>query len=96
VGTHTITRAREPTCTDLADEVPQHLLCRFEVGYHTVAKGTASSDMRWGSSDHLTRLLSDRLHPARQLVDRDDRGLEEHDALATAENDRVRRTQIDC
>jgi hypothetical protein len=31
----------------------------------------------------------------RQLVDRDDRGLEQHDPLAAAEDNRVRRTQID-
>ena len=88
-------RPRPATGSDLADEMPQHLLGRLEVGDDTMAKRAARGDMCRRSTDHQPRLIANRLHLPAPLVDRDDRGLEQHDPLAATEDDRVRGTQID-
>jgi hypothetical protein len=58
-------------------------------------KRPGGDDGRGRTAEHLPRLLADRVHLAGPLVHRNDRRLEENDALSAAEDDGVRRPEID-
>ena len=87
-------RAPEPAAADEADELAEHLLGRLEVRDHAVPQGPGRDDRRGRAAEHLPRLLADRVDLSRLLVHRDDRRLEQDDALAGAEDDGVRRPEI--
>jgi hypothetical protein len=77
------------------DEVAQHLLRRLEVCDHAVPERPRRPDVRRRAADHLARLSAHGLHLAGSLVDRDNRGLEQHDPFTAPENDCICRPQID-
>src|SRR3972149_220430 len=64
------------------DEVVQHLLGHVEVGDDTVLQRTDRDDVARGPAEHRLRLAAHGEHGGVRLVDRDDRRLVEHDALA--------------
>jgi len=84
-----------PAADAATDEVTKHLLGRLVVGDHAVAKRPRRPDVRGCTPDHPACVLADRPHLARQLVDCDDRRLEDDDTVATAKNDGVRRAEVD-
>ena len=88
-------RAAEPAAADPADEVAKHLLGRLEVCDHAVAQGPGGDDRRRRAPQHLPRLLPDGVDLTGLLVHRHHRGLEQDDALAAAEDDGVRRPEVD-
>jgi hypothetical protein len=47
------------------------------------------------ATDHAACLLTDRLNPARYLIDCDDGRLEDGDSAAANEDESVRRAEID-
>ena len=79
----------------LLDEVVQHLLGDFEIGDHAVFHGLDGDDVAGRAAQHLFRLFADRLHFARVLVDGDDGGFVDHDALAARIHKRVSGAEID-
>ena len=87
--------APQATAADEPDELAEHLLGRLEVCDHAVPQRPGRDDRRRGATEHLPRLLADRIHLSGLLIHRHDRRLEEDDALAAAENDRVRRPEVD-
>ena len=88
-------RVDEAAADRPADEVPEHLLGHLEVGDDAVAERPGRTDRRRGAPDHAARLRADREHLPRDLLDGDNRRLEENDPLAADEDDRVRGPQID-
>ena len=82
-------RMREAVLVHLLDEVPQHLLRDVEVGDHAVLERPDRRDRAGRAAEHPLRLDADRVHLARALVDRDHRGLGEHDAAAPHVDERV-------
>jgi hypothetical protein len=80
---------REPVLVHLLDEVAQHLLGHVEVGDHAVLERPDRLDRPRRPPEHPLRLDADRVHLARALVDRDDRGLGEDDAAAAHVDERV-------
>ena len=87
-------RTSQPAAADEADELAEHLLGRLEVRDHAVPQRPRRDDRRGRAAEHLPRLLADRVDLSRLLVHRDDRRLEQDDALAGAEDDGVRRPEI--
>jgi hypothetical protein len=67
----------------LLDEVGQHLLGDLEVGDDAVLHRFDGDDVAGRPTQHLLRILADRFDAAVDLVDGDNRGLVDHDALAT-------------
>ena len=88
-------RMREPVLVHLLDEVAQHLLGHVEVGDHAVLQRADRADRAGGASEHPLRLEPDRVHLARPLVDRDHRGLGEHDAAPSYVHESVGRAKVD-
>ena len=88
-------RSAEPAAADPADEVAQHLLGGLEVRDHAVAQGSGGDDRRRRAAEHLSRLLADGVDLSGLLVHGHDGRLEEDDALAAAEDDGVRRPEVD-
>src|SRR5438309_1227192 len=72
----------------------QHLLGHLEICDHAVAKRPRCTNVGRCAADHLPRLLTNRLHLAAPLIDRDHRRLEQDDALAPPKDDRIRSTEI--
>src|SRR5699024_6097257 len=68
---------------DLLDEVAKHPLGDLEVGDDAVLEWADSSDVGRGAADHLLGLGPDGDDLARCRVDRDHRGLVQHDATPT-------------
>ena len=79
----------------LLNEIVQHLLGDFEVGDHAVFHGLDGDDVAGRAAQHLFRFLAHGLHFACVLVDGDDGGLIDHDALALGVHQGVGRPQID-
>ena len=79
----------------LLDEVTEHLLGDFEVGDYAVTKRSARTDGSRSAADHLPGLLADREHLLSLFANSDDRWLEEDNAFAANEDDRVGRSKVD-
>jgi hypothetical protein len=77
------------------NEVAQHLLCHLEVRDHAVAERPCSPDVRGRAPDHPPRLITHSEHTAGQLIDRDDRRLEQDHSGAPPDDDGVRRAKVD-
>ena len=88
-------RVREAVLVDLLDEVAEHLLGDVEVGDDAVLERADRLDRARRAAEHPLRLDSDRVHLAGALVDRDDRGLGEHDAAPAHVDERVCGAEID-
>ena len=80
----------------LLDEVVQHLFGDFEVGDHAVFHRLDGDDVARRAAEHLLGFFADRLDFAGILVDGDDGGLVDDDALAARVDQRVRGAEIDC
>ena len=72
-----------------------HPLRDVVLGHHPAAHGADRDDVARVAADHLPRGLAHREHLARGAVQRDHRRLLEHDAVAQAVHERVRRAEID-
>jgi hypothetical protein len=79
----------------LLDEVVQHLLGDFEVGDHAVLHGLDGHDVAGRAAQHLLGLFAHGFHLAGVLVDGDDGGLVDNDALAGRVDQRVGGAEID-
>ena len=88
-------RERQSAAATFADEVPQHLLGHLEVGDHPVPERPDRTDRGRRPADHAAGVGSDGLDPAGAVVDGDDGGLEDDDALAANEDERVGGAEID-
>jgi len=73
----------------LLDEVAQHLLGRLEVGDHPAQERPDGGDVVGGAPDHPLRLETHGEDLAGGLLQRDDAGLVEQDALAAHVDERV-------
>jgi hypothetical protein len=72
--------------------VTQQVFGDLEVGDDAVLQGTDGADLLGSAAQHLLGLGPDRQHAARDLLDRDDRGLVHDDASALHVHERVRGT----
>ena len=88
-------RVREAVLVHLLDEVAQHLLGHVEVGDDAVLQRTDRLDRPRRATEHPLRLDADGVHLAGALVDRDDRGLREHDPAPADVDERVRGAEVD-
>ena len=88
-------RVREAALLRLADEVAEHLLGHLEVRDHALPQRPGGGDRRRGAADHALGLGADGVHRAGVGVDRDDRGLGEHDAAAAHVDERVGGPEVD-
>jgi hypothetical protein len=79
----------------LRNEVVEHLLRDVEVGDHTVLQRADGDDVARRASEHGLGLVPHRQDRVVGLVDRDDRRLVEHDALAAHVDQRVGGAEID-
>ncbi len=77
------------------DELTQHHLGDLEIGDDTVLHGPHRYDMIRGLPQHRLGLRSDRVDLLGLLIDRDDRGFVQHDAVALDVDQRVGRPEID-
>src|SRR5207249_509328 len=75
--------------------VPEHVRGDLEVGDDSVPKRTDRANCGGCTPDHPASLLADRVHGIGGLVDRNHGWLEDDDALAANEDERVRRTEVD-
>ena len=80
---------------DPLDEVAQHLLADLEVGDDAVLQRPDGLDVVGRAAHHPLRLEADRDGAAVVDVDRDDRGLVEHDALAADVDQGVGGAEVD-
>src|SRR4029453_635013 len=71
------------------DEVRQHLLGDLEVGDHAVLHRTDRDDVAGGAAQHVLGVAADGFDLAGDAVDRHDRRLRDHDALALRVDERV-------
>ena len=79
----------------LLDEVIEHLFGDFEVGDDAVLHGLDGHDVAGGAAQHLLGLFADGFHFTGVLVDGDDGGLVDDDALAGGEDQGVGGAEID-
>ena len=86
---------REPADADALQQQPDHPLGDLEVGDRAAAQRTHGDDVAGRAADHLPRLAAGGEHLAGLPVERDDRGLVEHDALALHVDERVGRAEVD-
>ena len=92
---HQHPRLGEPADPNPLQDHADHPLRDVEVGDGAVAEGPDRHDVRGRPADHVPGLLAHREDLASALVHRDHGGLVEHDAVALAEHERVRRTEVD-
>ena len=76
------------------DEVAQHLLGHVEVRDDAVLEGADGHDVAGRAPEHRLGLLADSEHGVVGLVDGDDRGLVEDDALTLDVDEGVGRAQV--
>jgi hypothetical protein len=88
-------RVRPAVLVHLLDEVTQHLLRHLEVRDHAVLQGTDRGDRAGRAAEHALGLDPDRVHLAAARVDRDDRGLRQHDAATAHVDERVGGSEVD-
>jgi hypothetical protein len=74
--------------------VAEHLLGDIEVGDHAVLERPDCLDRPWGTAEHPLGIDADRVHVAGCRVDRDHRGLGEHDAAPAHVHERVRGAEV--
>ena len=79
----------------LLDEIVEHLLGDLEVGDDAILHGLDGHDVAGRAAQHLFGFLAHGLDFAGVLVDGDDGGLIDHDALAPCVHQRVGRPQVD-
>ena len=79
----------------LLDEVAQHALSGVEVGDDAVLERANSDDIARRAPDHSLGLRAHREDSAGVVVDRDNRGLVQHDATTTHVNERVGSAEVD-
>src|SRR5882762_3846576 len=79
---------------DRLEEKPEHLLGHVEVGDDAVLEGPHGENAVGGPAQHALRFESDALDLASSLLDRDDRGLVQHDALALHVDQRIGGAEI--
>src|SRR5450631_970150 len=79
----------------LLDKVIQHLFGDLEVGDNAVLHRLDGDDVARRTAQHLFRLFADRLYLTGVLVDRNDRGFVDNNALAPCVDEGVGRPQID-
>ena len=93
---HHLQRGTEQSAVafDHFDHSSEHDLRSIEVGDHTVLERTNRLDILMGLTVHLAGSLTDGLHLAGMLVERNDRRLVHYD-LTVADNDRIGGSQID-
>ena len=78
----------------LLDEVVEHLLGDFEVGYDAILHGLDGDDVAGGAAEHLLGLLAHGLHFTGVLVDGHNGGLVDNNALAGREDQGVGGAEI--
>ena len=78
------------------DKLLEHALGHLVVGDDALAQGADGNDVAGGTAEHGLRLSADLQELAGILVDGDDRGLVEHDALALYINQDRGGTQVDA
>ena len=94
LGTHTITRVRDRSAGARLRMKWRSICSAISKSAITPWRsGRVARDVRRRAADHPLRLVADRLHAAGALVDRDDRRLEQHDALAAPEHDACSRSR---
>ena len=86
---------RPAVLVHLLDEVAQHLLGDVEVGDDAVLQRPDGRDRARRATEHPLGLDADGVDLAAARVDRDDRGLGQHDAAPTHVDEGVRRAQVD-
>ena len=86
---------REPVLVDLLDEVTEHLLRDVEVGDDPVLQRPDRRDRARSAPEHALGLDADGVHLAGALVDRDDRGLGQHDPASTNVDEGIRGAEVD-
>ena len=79
----------------LLNEVIQHLLGDLEIGNHAVFHRLDGDDVAGGAAEHLLGLFADGLDFTGVLVDGDDGGFVDDDALATRIHERVGGAEVD-
>ena len=79
----------------LLNEVIQHALGDLEIGNDAVLHGLDGDDVAGCAPEHFLRLFANGLHLTVVLVNGDDRGLVDDDALAPGVDAGVGRAQID-
>src|SRR5208337_182855 len=70
----------------LVDEIVEHLLGDFEVRDDAVFQGANGDDVAWRAPQHILGFASHRLDFSADLIDGDDGGFVNHNALAPREN----------
>ena len=88
-------RMGEAVLVNALDEVTQHLLGDVEVGDHTILQRPDGADRPGRAAEHPLGVDADRVDLAAARVDRDHRGLREHDASPTYVDERVRGPEVD-
>ena len=88
-------RLHPPALVHLVDEVAQHLLADLEVGDDAVLQRPDGLDVARRAADHALGLEPDGERASVLHVDRDDRGLVEHDAAPADVDERVGGPEID-
>jgi hypothetical protein len=83
-----------PALVRLLNEVVEHLLRHFEVGNHAVFQRPHNSDICGRAAQHLLGFRTDRPDFAGTVIERDGRGLVDHDAPVPRIDPRVNRTQV--
>src|SRR3954451_20468705 len=92
---HDHARVRPAVLVHLLDEVAEHLLRDVEVGDHAVLERADRRDRAGCATQHALCLDPDGVHLGRAAVDRDHRGLGQHDAAPTQVYERVRGAEVD-
>jgi hypothetical protein len=88
-------RVGEAVGVDLFDEVAQHLLGDVEVGDHAVLERPYRRDVARRATQHPLRFDPHRVHLAGLGIDRDHRGLGEHNSSSAYVDERVGRAEVD-
>src|SRR5690348_8147484 len=81
--------AEQVAVDDRLQEEPQHLLGHVEVGDHPVLERAYGEDAVGRAAEHALRFEPDAFDFPRGLLDRDDGGLVEHDALPLHVDQRI-------
>ncbi len=77
------------------DEISQHLLGDFEVGYDTIAEGPDRDNIRRCTANHALCFGANGKDFLGYAVDRNDRRLIDDDAPALDHDESIRRSQVD-
>jgi len=86
---------QHPAVVRLLNEIRQHFFRDFEVGNHAVFHGLDSDDVAGSAAQHLFRFLAHSFYFTRVLVDGDDGGFVDDDALAARIHQGIGGAEID-